>query len=67
MYRNIESLHCVIKNNIMLQVNYTSNKETKSRKRNRFVVTRDGGGGGRVEFEESYQKVQTSSYNINKY
>ena len=51
----------------MLQVNYTSNKETKSRKRNRFVVTRDGGGGGRVEFEESYQKVQTSSYNINKY
>ena len=47
MYRNIKSLCCTPVNNIVLQVNYTSNKQTNEfiEKEIRFVVTRGKGGG----------------------
>ena len=54
--------------NTVLQGSYTSktNRQTNSEKEIRFVVTK-GMGLGEGELEEGGQKVQTSSYKINKY
>lgn len=64
MYRYTESLCCVKGTNGELQVNFTS--KTNSEKETRFVVTR-GGGWGEEGQDKGNQKVQTSSYKINKY
>ena len=68
MCRNTKSLCCVTGTTIMLYINYTlkSTKQTNSQKKIRFLVT-SGGGLGEGELDEGVQKVQTSSYKINKY
>ena len=65
MYRDIESLCCVRGANIILQVNYTF-KMNKQKKEIRFVVIR-GREQEEGELDKGSQKVQASSYKINKY
>ena len=66
IYKNIESLCCAPENNIVLQVIYTS--KNKEQKRDQICgCHRWGIGMGKGELDESGQKVQTSSYEINKY
>ena len=69
MYRNIKSLCYVQGTSTVLSI--TLQKQTNEQtleKQIRFLVTRGGGWRGKwVEFDKDNQKVQTSSYNINKY
>ena len=69
MYKHFESLYCVTETNTVLWVNYTSktNEQTnkQTQKKRSDLVTR---GRGQVEWkmDEGSQKVQPSSYKINK-
>ena len=65
IYKNIESLCCKLGT---VQVNYTSktNKE-KQRKTDQSFGTRGSGGWEERKLYEDSQKVQISSYKINKY
>ena len=66
MYSNTESLYCAPETNEVLEVNYTSKDKQPHRKKITFVVTR-GRGWWEGELDEGRQKVQTSSYKINKH
>ena len=64
MSRNTESLICALGTNSVLQVNYTSKKQTNLQK---DQICDSEVGGKEEVLEEDGQKVQTSSYKVNKY
>ena len=66
MYRNIELLCHAPGSNIVLQVIYISKTNKTQRKRDQ-ICGYQRWGMGKGELDESRQKVQTSSYKINKY
>ena len=69
MYRNIKTLYCVTGANIVSvgQLYFKNNQSNKLiEKQIRFTVTRSGGT-GEGGLDEDSQKVQNSSYKINKY
>ena len=68
IYRNMESLCHAPVTNIVLQVNYTTktNKQNSQKKRSDSWLP-EVGGMGEGELDEGGQKLQTSSYKINKY
>ena len=64
IYRNSESLCCIIRTNTVWEVNYTSksNKQTQ-RKRDQICGEQRQG----VRIRGTARKVQTPSYKINQY
>ena len=68
MYRNIESLCCSSGSNIVLYRSNIPQKQTNIliEKEIRLMVTRSKIW-GEAELDEGGQKVQTSSYKLNKY
>ena len=64
MYENSESLCCITGTSVVGQLHF-KNKQTY-RKRDQICVTR-GMGWGEGELDEGSQKLQTSSYKMNKY
>ena len=65
MYTDTESLCCVTRTNLELQVNYTS-KTDKLIERDQICGYHRPKGGRRGKLDEGRQKVHTPSYEINK-
>lgn len=51
----------------MLQVNYTLKTNKQTHRKRQDLCLPEAGGRGEGELDEDNQKVQISSYNINKY